>query len=393
MNREIKIAYCLPSLYIPGGMERVLTIKANYFADVLGYDVYIILTDEKDKKPYYELSPRINIIHLDINFNELWSQPLHKKLFIYLRKQCDYKKKLSSCLMSLRPDISVSMLRREINFINSIKDGSVKVGEIHINRENFREMDERGNNLIKRIVSRFWMWQLVRQLKKLSGFVVLTREDAAKWTELSNVSVIHNPLPCFPDKYSTLENKQVIAVGRYVYQKGFDLLINSWSLVAKRHPDWKLRIYGEGEREVLQKQIDGLGLTDSCVLEHAVSDITDKYGESSVFVLSSRFEGFGLVIAEAMSCGVPPVSFTCPSGPRDIIHDGIDGLLVDNGNVEQLAGSISVLIENDGLRKRMGKQARTNAERFKIENIGKQWDRLFQSLINKPERLKSSNRK
>lgn len=381
MSKNIKIAYCLPSLYIPGGMERVLTIKANHLADVLGYDVYIILTDEKDKKPYYELSPKINIIHLDVNFNELWNQPLHKKLFIYLRKQREYKKKLTACLMSLRPDIAVSMLRREINFINSIKDGSMKIGEIHINRENFREMDEEGKNPIKRFVSKFWMWQLVRQLKKLSSFVVLTREDAAKWTELSNISVIHNPLPFFPDKFSTTENKEVIAVGRYVYQKGFDILIDSWQHVAKRHPSWKLRIYGEGEREPLQAQIDGLGLTKCCILEHAVPNIIDKYCESSIFVLSSRYEGFGMVIVEAMSCGVPPVSFTCPSGPRDIIDDGVDGLLVENGNVEQLAEKISVLIADNELRKKMGEQARMDVERFKIENIGKQWDALFRRLI------------
>ncbi|NDV82678.1 glycosyltransferase family 4 protein [Bacteroides sp. 51] len=381
MSKNIKIAYCLPSLYIPGGMERVLTIKANHLADVLGYEVYIILTDEKDKKPYYELSPKINIIHLDVNFNELWNQPLHKKFFIYLRKQREYKKKLTACLMSLRPDIAVSMLRREINFINSIKDGSMKVGEIHINRENFREMDEEGKNPIKRFISKFWMWQLVRQLKKLSSFVVLTREDAAKWTELSNISVIHNPLPFFPDKFSTTENKEVIAVGRYVYQKGFDILIDSWQHVAQRHPSWKLRIYGEGEREPLQAQIDRLGLTETCILEHAVPNIIDKYCESSIFVLSSRYEGFGMVIVEAMSCGVPPVSFTCPSGPRDIIDDGIDGLLVENGNVEQLAEKISALITDNELRKKMGEQARIDVERFRIENIGKQWDALFRRLI------------
>lgn len=381
MNKPIKIAYCLPSLYIPGGMERVLTVKANYFADALDYEVYIILTDEKDKKPYYELSPKINLIHLDVNFNELWNQPLHQKLLIYLRKQREYKKKLTACLMSLRPNITVSMLRREINFINSIKDGSIKIGEIHINRESFREMDERGKNPIKRLISKFWMWQLVRQLKKLSSFVLLTHEDAEKWTELSNISVIHNPIPFFPDKISTTENKEVIAVGRYVYQKGFDILIDSWSHVAKRHPSWKLRIYGEGERNALQAQIDKLELTESCILEHAVPNIIDKYCESSIFVLSSRYEGFGMVIVEAMSCGVPSISFTCPSGPRDIIDDGVDGLLVDNGNVEQLAEKISVLISDNELRKEMGKHARINVERFKIENIGKQWDTLFRRLM------------
>lgn len=381
MNKGIKIAYCLPSLCNPGGMERVLTIKANYFADVLGYEVYIILTDEKEKKPYYELSHRIHIIHLGLNFNELWNQPLHKKLLIYLRKQHKYKKKLTLYLMSIRPDITVSMLRREINFINSIKDGSLKVGEIHINRENFREMDEKGKNPVKRIISMFWMWQLIRQLKKLSSFVVLTQEDAAKWTELSNISIIHNPIPFFPDKFSTTENKEVMAVGRYVYQKGFDILIDSWSRIAHHYPSWKLRIYGEGNREALQAQIDRLGLTDSCILEHAVPHIIDKYCESSIFVLSSRYEGFGMVIVEAMSCGVPPVSFTCPSGPRDIIYDGIDGLLVDNGNAEQLAEKIAMLIANNTLRKKMGQQARIDVARFKIENIGKQWDRLFRHLL------------
>ena len=119
MNKKIKIVYCLPSLYIPGGMERVLTIKANYFAEKLGYDIYIILTDGKGLEPFYALSPKVHLIHLDINFNELWNKPLYKKLFIYACKQRLYKKRLTKCLFEIRPDITVSMLRREINFINS----------------------------------------------------------------------------------------------------------------------------------------------------------------------------------------------------------------------------------------------------------------------------------
>ena len=116
MNKKIKIVYCLPSLYIPGGMERVLTIKANYFAEKLGYDIYIILTDGKGLEPFYALSPKVHLIHLDINFNELWNKPLYKKLFIYACKQRLYKKRLTKCLFEIRPDITVSMLRREINF-------------------------------------------------------------------------------------------------------------------------------------------------------------------------------------------------------------------------------------------------------------------------------------
>ncbi|NDV65191.1 glycosyltransferase family 4 protein [Bacteroides sp. 224] len=383
MKQKIKIAYCLPSLYIAGGMERVLTIKANYFADVLGYDVYIILTDEKGKKPYYHLSSKITIINLDIDFNELWNKPLYKKMYIYLKKQQKYKVKLRNCLMEIKPDITVSMLRREINFISQIKDGSIKIGEIHVNRENFREISEKKETSIHKLLSNLWMKQLIKKLKRLDKFVVLTHEDAEKWNELTNTIVIPNPLPFFPDKQSSTEHKKVIAVGRYTWQKGFDLLIDCWHLVHKKHPDWTLHIYGEGERDKLQAQIDKLELNNSCILEHAVPDIINKYIDNSIFVLSSRYEGFGMVIIEAMSCGVPPVSFTCPSGPRDIIKHGEDGLLVKNGDVELLANSIIYLIEHNDIRKNMGEKARMNVERYKIDQIAQEWNNLFLSLIAK----------
>ena len=195
------------------------------------------------------------------------------------------------------------------------------------------------------------------------------------------MEVIYNPLPFFPEQVSDGNRKQVIAAGRYVPQKGFDRLIPAWQLVARKHPDWVLRIYGDGMRAELQQLIDSLGITSSCILEPTVPNIVEKYCESSVFVLSSRFEGFGMVIIEAMACGVPPVSFTCPCGPRDIIDDGKDGLLVEDGNIEELAEKICYLIENEETRKEMGRQARVDVQRFKIENIAEQWKQLFESLV------------
>ena len=297
-----KIAYCLPSIYIPGGMERVLTIKANYFADILGYDIYIILTDGKEEKPFYELSPKIHIVHLDINFDELWSKPLYKKVLIYIKKQRIYKKRLRESLMAIKPDITVSMLRREINFINSIKDGSKKIGEIHLSRTHYRNMESNGKeNVLKRLISKLWMSQLIRELKKLSMFVTLSSEDNDRWGEIKNRTYIYNPLSFFPNKTSDCNTKQAIAVGRYTYQKGFDMLIESWKYVKEKHPDWVLKIYGGGERKSYIELRDRYGLEENVFLEPSTDNIIDKYCESSIFVLSSRFEGFGMVITEAMA--------------------------------------------------------------------------------------------
>lgn len=380
---KTKIAYCLPSLYIPGGMERVLTIKANYFADVLGYEVYLILTDGKNLKPYYQLSDKVQLVYLNINFDQLWNKNFIHKTALYLYKQMEYKRKLKKALYTIKPDITVSMLRREINFINSIKDGSIKIGELHINRENFRKLNEESKRtFFNRYFSELWMNQLIKQLKKLDMFVTLSNEDASKWKELNKIKVINNPLPFFPEERSECSSKKVIAVGRYAYQKGFDLLIKSWKVVALKHPDWELHIYGGGERDEFIKKTVELDIHNSCFMESAVNNINDKYLDSSIFVLSSRYEGFGMVIIEAMACGVPAISFTCPSGPRDIIKDGIDGLLVENGNTKELANKICYLIENEEIRKEMGKQAKINVERFKIENIALQWQELFESLIS-----------
>lgn len=385
MNQPIKIAYCIPSLYYPSGMERVLTLKANYFAEHFGYEIHIILTDGKEKKPYYELHPSITVHQLDINYDLMYGMPLHKRILGYVSKQRMFKRRLNECLSDIRPDITISLLRRDINFINQMKDGSMKLGEIHFNKSNYREFsDNRLPACLQKAVKRYWMWQLIREVRKLKQFIVLTYEDVAEWTELKNVTVIHNPLPFFPNQQSDGSRKQVIAVGRYMPQKGFDRLIPAWRIVSERHPDWTLRIYGNGMRKELQQQIDSLSVTSTCILEPSVSNIDDKYCESSIFVLTSRFEGFGMVIIEAMACGVPPVSFTCPCGPRDIIADEVDGLLVANGDIEGLAEKLCYLIENEDIRREMGRQARVNVERFKIEEIAEKWKALFEGLICQP---------
>lgn len=378
-----RIVYCTPSLYIAGGVERVLTTKANYFAEVLGYEIYIILTDGKGKEPYYPLSSKIKVIHLDINFEELWHLSFLKKIPVYLKKQRIFKRLLTKTLMDIKPDITVSLLRREINFITSVKDGSKKVGEIHINRDNYRNFKTKGNNLFKRIFAYFWDKQLVSKLKNLDAFVVLTEDDKKKWTEIDGVRVIPNPLPFYPDKWSDCRKKKVISVGRYSHEKGYDRLALAWASISEKHPDWTLHTYGSGNAEDLKREIARLHIDSSFIVHGAISEIADAYCESSLYLLTSRFEGFGMVIAEAMACGLPVVSFDCPYGPRNIIRHQMDGILVEDGDTNEFARVASALMENEEQRCVMGERARKNIERLRIEHISSLWTALFDDI--KPE--------
>jgi glycosyltransferase involved in cell wall biosynthesis len=274
------------------------------------------------------------------------------------------------------------MLRRDINIINQMNDGSIKIGEIHFDKGHYRAFNAKGlPAFLQRQIANQWMYSLVSELRKLVKFVVLTHEDAAHWKELENIVVIPNPVSFFPIESSECTTKKVIAAGRYVNQKGFDKLITAWYNVSEKHPDWTLHIYGDGWlRNKLQMQVDKLQLTHTCILEHTTPDIMSKYMDSSIFVLSSNYEGFGLVIVEAMSCGLPVVAFACPCGPRDIISENKDGFLVAPGDTTELANKIIQLIEDEEQRIEMGKAARKKAETYRIEQIGQQWIDLFNTL-------------
>ena len=379
--RQYKIVYCTPALYMAGGVERVLTLKANYFADHYGYDITIILTEGMDKPLFYPLSDKVKVINLGIGFEELWTCSFIKKVIVYLKKQYVFKKLLKQELLRIRPDITISLLRREINFLTSINDGSKKIGELHVNRANYRNFEQGETNILKTLFAKFWMRNLVSNLKQLDKFVVLTEEDYHNWSELDNVTVIPDPLTFSSSSCSPLTEKRVIAVGRYVYQKGFDLLLKSWSIVEKKCPDWILTIIGQGERLQYENLIDELKIDRTrCKLLGPTERIQDEYMRSSLLVLSSRFEGFGMVLVEAMACGLPAVSFDCPCGPKDIIQNNVDGVLVESGNVEKLAEAIVMMIQNAEQRKNMATKAIENVQRFKMDQIAELWKSLFESL-------------
>ena len=381
-DAPLKLVYVTPALYMAGGVERALTVKANYFAEQFGYDITIILTEGKGKPLFYPLSDKIKVIHLDINFEELWKCSFAKKIWVYLKKQRQYKKALTEELMRIRPNITISTLRREINFLNEIKDGSKKIGELHVNRANYRNFKTEENNLLKSLFARFWSDNLVGHLRKLDRLVVLTEKDREAWTELEHVEVIPDPLSFVPESVSPLTEKRVIAVARYSHEKGIDLLLQAWSEVEKQCADWYLDIYGDGDTTSYERLIDEFGLDrNRCKLNGRTNDVEREYCNSSLFVLSSRFEGFGMVIIEAMACGLPVVAFDCLWGPRAIIKDGVDGILAENGNPIALARSLISLMQDDDKRNMMSYKAQIHVRRFAIDQIALQWKQLFENII------------
>ena len=384
VGTPLKLVYLTPALYMAGGVERVLTLKANYFAEHFGYDITIVLTEGKDKPLFYPLSDKIKIINLDINFEELWTCSFAKKIFIYLKKQRQYKRKLSAILMDIRPDITISLLRREINFINDIPDGSRKIGEIHINRANYRNFKFDNENCLKRLFAKYWSHSLLGHLRKLDSLVVLTDKDREAWTELNNVVTIPDPLPFTPTKSSLQTEKRVIAIARYSYEKGIDLLLQAWAEVERQCEDWRLDVFGDGDTSSYEHLIDNLGIDrNRCGLNARTNDVEREYCNSSIFALSSRFEGFGMVMIEAMACGLPVVAFNCPWGPQEIVNNGEDGILVDNGSPSSLANGLLQLINDVNTRKAMSEAAERNVLRFKIDYIAQKWQQLFEQVNNK----------
>lgn len=387
MNQpQYKIVYCAPAIYSAGGVERIVSVKASYFAEVYHYDVTIIVTEGKNRECFFPLSEKVKVVNFNLGFEELWKVSFVKKILLYLRKQFKYRRLLKSELMRIRPDITISVLRREINFINSVQDGSIKIGELHVNRSNYRNFTKRDSNLLKRFFAHLWMNDLLKNLKKLDRMVVLTQDAKADWPELSNVRLIPDPIPFKVNNVSSLSSKRVVSIGRYAYEKGYDLLLIAWSKVEKICNDWILDIYGMGDRTPYISLINELGIDEArCHLYGSLTDVKDAYLNSSVFALPSRFEGFGLVIIEAMSCGVPVVAFDCENGPRNIIKNGENGCLVRPFDVDDYANSLINLIKCYDLRVQMGAKARETSLFYSLDDVAVQWRRLFDDVMKEHE--------
>ena len=370
----MKIVYCIAGTYNSGGMERVLANKANALVKA-GHEVIIITTDQRGQQPFFPLDASIKSYDLNVNYEENNGKSFLNKLLHYPIKQWQHKKRLTQMLKKLKADVVVSMFCNDAGFLPKIKDGSHKVLEIHFSR--FKRL-QYGRKGLWKWADRWRSYTDKKTVARFERFVVLTEEDKGYWGDLSNMVVIPNARTFTVDAPAALDNKQVIAVGRYSYQKGLDRLIDAWKLVCQKVPDWKLHLVGDGEmRDDLAAQIERLGLQEKVVLGRAVTDMPSVYRNASILALSSHYEGLPMVLLEAQAAGLPIVSFACKCGPKDVITEGKDGYLVDEGDVTGLAEKLMVLMNNETLRKDMGAAAFENSQRFAEEKVMQRWMDLF----------------
>lgn len=370
----MKIGYIIESSYNSGGMERMLSVMANAMS--LHHDISVITAFNNGRKDFFPLNPSVSRHDFCID-SKLYSRGS------VLKKT--YKNTLTLYLKKNHFDIIVSMGSMEMFFLHSINDNSTKIIWFHfaLNRFIFNAPFRKLTYLHK-VIGKLQQYRVIYHAKKYDKIVVLSKSDLKDWRKFTkNVTFIYNPITILPDNFKpSYDKKSVIAVGRLSYQKGFDYLIDAWKLVNQKFPDWSLNIYGEGPmKDELSKQIVSNKLSNVVFLKGRCNEIEKQYVSHSLFVLSSRYEGFVLVLLEASACGLPMVSYNCKQGPSEIIEHNKNGLLVNPvGDIVELAKNICFLLGNEDKREIMGKQAKKMSMRFSLESILPKWLNLFEEI-------------
>lgn len=362
--RRGRIVIALPGLGA-GGTEHVVNILANHWAG-LGYDVTIVTLEPPTAAPYYTFDPKVKIVNLDIPPQRV-SAPYAAWLtigrVIALRRM----------LKNAKPDVIFSFQMRT-NVIALIAIMGSRTPVI---------VSERNNPALQPYAV---IWNRLRSVlyPRAFGLVTMTQGAMNHFPPFMRQRswVIPNPVDLPNGRRQVGNGKRLAAVGRLVPQKGFDLLIDAFANIADRHPDWTLVIWGEGsDRHALEEQVRRRGLQQRIFMP-GLSDSPGSWLKTAdAFVLSSRFEGWGVVLLEAMAWGLPCVSFDCEWGPRDMIEDGVDGIIVQRENVNDLAQKLSDVMGSPKLRRKLSKAAKISTRRFSHARVMVAWDDVIQAAL------------
>ena len=353
-----------------GGIQRLTASLANSFSKRENIDVHIINSGIKNGKERFELDSRITNIYMGIKPKNLLGLTIFEKLIDNFNTFIKIKRFFKKYEFDDGENIVIALGHSQsclLPFIIPNKKNIKKIGSQH---------NPISYNLIYSIIRKI-------SLKRLDKYILLNKtmqEDFLNHYNFINTYVIENPNQ-INSKRSDLNNKTVIAVGRLKEQKNFEALINIWSNIKEKNLNWTLRIIGDGPlKEELLSQIKKLNLEDVIELKSFNNNIENEYYKADILAMTSIYEGFGLVLVEAQSCGIPTIAFDCPTGPRNIINDGKDGYLIENRNTEQFIKKLDDLMNNNEMRWKMGENAFENSKRFDIETITEKWIKLFNEI-------------
>ena len=365
----MKIVYFFRSLAIWGGIERIIIDKANRLAD-MGYEVAILTADQGSHPVPYTANPSVHIEDLGIGFHRRYYYKGLRRLWTEWRLQRLLVNRLSRRIGQLRPDIVVTVATDYPEFVVKAVGGraAVIVESHSIFQRTFNQ---------QRRLSYYRDWRKRHSLSAARMIVTLTEADAANWRRhYPMVKCIPNIVSLNPTgRMGSHATHRVIFVGRFDDQKRPELAISIWQRVQPQHPDWEFHIYGEGERR--ESVAEAASHAAGVVLHEPTSHIFEAYCDSAFLILTSLYEPFGLVMPEAMSCGLPVVAFDCPYGPRNIITDGVDGFLVAEGDEQGFAESMAKLMDDTSLCNDMGIAAARSAQRYAANQIMPQWQQVF----------------
>ena len=370
----MRILYVFRSLAVWGGIERVLVEKMNYLSSVYGYDVYMITSDQGNHPIPYHLEDKVHIEDLNIRFHQQYQYNIVKRQWVKKRLKQEYEQRLAECIRQIQPDIIACTTADHIDSLVKLKGSIPLVVESH---SIFLRTIEVGKYWLQR---KWYKYHYLKVLSKAEVIVALTEGDANEWRKLhSHVVIIPNIVHLNDGPVSTVENKRVIWVGRFDYQKRPLEMVKIWEQIQPQFPDWQLDMYGEGEQlQELEDKVYSLGMNIN--IHQPTECIFDCYRETSILASTSLFEPFGLVIPEAMCCGLPVVAFDCPYGPASIITDGEDGFLIPNRDIRLFVEKVCLLMEDESLRLKLGKAGSVSSRQYDASNIIPQWKQLFEQL-------------